>query len=565
MATKIQIKRDTAANWAATNPVLSAGEPGMEIDTGIVKYGNGTDAWNSLVVAASTENNFSMKAWSGNDWKFISSAGGKSFKFKTAGHVRTDIRLTPTLVSEIYNNGTMTLSVAEHPTLIDSVKTAWDNWDNANGGRPYYFRNNDLQHWIYSYTLTGDTMVVNLHDETGVSYNTGDLIQFAGWSKGTQALFDTYTSTVGVYDENLAYTGNYWQPTETLANTNTITLDMSGAEMGETAKLINGSGKNYIVFDPYTNNNGRRITSASLVSGNIYNITFAGAPINVKAKTSKTLVCKPASETDNSYWLHLSKQEYPQLIDFLNIDNGSVYFTINDDDTQYAVSYFWPRGGNDSTGDGVDYHNRWTLACDDQFSCVATDTITLHYVEKGTFIRFDYWVPEATKFGNDFGTSSDRGYRWFSWENDLPHVKDAKGNGVQGGWIDYHVQATWPDGMSRNSDNRTFSIFFDTRGGDYDTNDFANGLNNFRYEGYPVQSPFGTGEGPNQPYNGGRFGGQWYNLQFSTTDEFYEDGIFFNANSYDYDNGNQQEVKIDILWNARIFYADTPMLEPNDR
>jgi hypothetical protein len=49
MAQKIQIRRDTAANWTTANPVLAQGEPGHEIDTGKVKFGNGIDNWNSLI------------------------------------------------------------------------------------------------------------------------------------------------------------------------------------------------------------------------------------------------------------------------------------------------------------------------------------------------------------------------------------------------------------------------------------------------------------------------------------------------------------------------------------
>lgn len=45
---KIQVRRDTAANWTSVNPVLSAGEPGLETDTGRVKYGNGTQNWSTL-------------------------------------------------------------------------------------------------------------------------------------------------------------------------------------------------------------------------------------------------------------------------------------------------------------------------------------------------------------------------------------------------------------------------------------------------------------------------------------------------------------------------------------
>lgn len=45
---RILIRRDTAANWTAANPTLAAGELGGETDTGKLKLGNGSTAWNSL-------------------------------------------------------------------------------------------------------------------------------------------------------------------------------------------------------------------------------------------------------------------------------------------------------------------------------------------------------------------------------------------------------------------------------------------------------------------------------------------------------------------------------------
>lgn len=45
---RIRPRRDTAANWASANPILAAGEVGQETDTGIVKLGDGTTAWNSI-------------------------------------------------------------------------------------------------------------------------------------------------------------------------------------------------------------------------------------------------------------------------------------------------------------------------------------------------------------------------------------------------------------------------------------------------------------------------------------------------------------------------------------
>ena len=48
MANKIQLRRDTTANWTSSNPTLSQGEIGYELTTGKIKIGTGTTAWNSL-------------------------------------------------------------------------------------------------------------------------------------------------------------------------------------------------------------------------------------------------------------------------------------------------------------------------------------------------------------------------------------------------------------------------------------------------------------------------------------------------------------------------------------
>lgn len=52
MANRIQLRRGTAEQWAAANPILAQGEPGIESDTGKQKFGNGTSRWNSLTYAS---------------------------------------------------------------------------------------------------------------------------------------------------------------------------------------------------------------------------------------------------------------------------------------------------------------------------------------------------------------------------------------------------------------------------------------------------------------------------------------------------------------------------------
>lgn len=46
--TLIKMKRGTSVSWATTNPILAAGEPGFEIDTGQMKVGDGITDWNGL-------------------------------------------------------------------------------------------------------------------------------------------------------------------------------------------------------------------------------------------------------------------------------------------------------------------------------------------------------------------------------------------------------------------------------------------------------------------------------------------------------------------------------------
>lgn len=65
--TKIQLRRDTAANWSTNNPTPSAGEPCFETDTGKLKIGDGATAYNNLAyqgggdsLVKSVDRNFSV-------------------------------------------------------------------------------------------------------------------------------------------------------------------------------------------------------------------------------------------------------------------------------------------------------------------------------------------------------------------------------------------------------------------------------------------------------------------------------------------------------------------------
>jgi len=48
MPIQIQLRRGSAAEWTSANPVLAAGEVGLELDTTKIKIGDGSLSWNSL-------------------------------------------------------------------------------------------------------------------------------------------------------------------------------------------------------------------------------------------------------------------------------------------------------------------------------------------------------------------------------------------------------------------------------------------------------------------------------------------------------------------------------------
>jgi len=52
MANKIQLRRDTADNWDRVNPILDDGEPGLNITTNQIKYGDGNTTWRDLAYAS---------------------------------------------------------------------------------------------------------------------------------------------------------------------------------------------------------------------------------------------------------------------------------------------------------------------------------------------------------------------------------------------------------------------------------------------------------------------------------------------------------------------------------
>jgi len=64
---RIQLRRDTAANWVSNNPILLSGELGIETDTLKFKIGNGS-RWNATT-------SYALKAGEANGLATLNSLG----------------------------------------------------------------------------------------------------------------------------------------------------------------------------------------------------------------------------------------------------------------------------------------------------------------------------------------------------------------------------------------------------------------------------------------------------------------------------------------------------------
>lgn len=91
MASQIQLRRDTAANWTSVNPTLAQGEIGYVTDTNKFKIGDGTTAWSSLAYFNGNLSNASLDNLS--DVTITSAANGDFLRWNGTAWVNDAVNL----------------------------------------------------------------------------------------------------------------------------------------------------------------------------------------------------------------------------------------------------------------------------------------------------------------------------------------------------------------------------------------------------------------------------------------------------------------------------------------
>jgi len=236
MATKIQVRRDTAENWTSANTVLSEGEIGYEIDTGFMKIGDGSTAWTTLsyfapnpvddnttyTYSVAQEGNDAIMTLGGSDASsdVVTLVAGTQLTLTVAGdNVTIDVdndlanysNATTAFISDITAEAIGSLSDVDVSAVADgsvlSYNVGTGNWE---AGAPAVVALNDLSDVDEASPSPGDILTY----QAGVGW-TGSTSLSSSFStpgirlRGTlEKDFNTFGTLTGVDGEVLDHVGN---------------------------------------------------------------------------------------------------------------------------------------------------------------------------------------------------------------------------------------------------------------------------------------------------------------------------------------------------------------------
>ena len=167
MTTRIKLRRDIAATWISANPILSAGEPGLETDTGRIKYGDGVTSWRDLDYAnskISSQTPVEINTQDPRTWVNImgqpkNESGVSAVVYDTQGNVITvQVNWSGTGRASGYNDEAFTTVTKVDP----SGAVLWQH-DIDNGGYALGFGLD---------TDSNDNIYLSLTDDTNMPYVT---------------------------------------------------------------------------------------------------------------------------------------------------------------------------------------------------------------------------------------------------------------------------------------------------------------------------------------------------------------------------------------------------------
>jgi hypothetical protein len=431
MSSKIQLRRDSAANWTATNPVLAQGEPGLETDTNKIKYGDGTTAWNLLDYAAGGSGSGDYAAGfedgiNDNTYHFVKVQGKKEFTFETEGYKVVEITLTAPMVANLVADSDLTFTAADTPvmTAIWSQKDTYGNEVSVYSKLDYDA--NNLNNYLNSMTSpTTGNFKMNV---SSTSFQAGDKIVIRYWTEGT--------IYAGSYYDNY---GDYVPDVSESSATNTVTISNvefdwlgdgnSGSALYDLLDA-NALSRHELVFVQQDNTDRRNITNVVNNNG-VVTITFDGAAVQSKTTETASFSFLAVDAQTNTSNMTLPVLAYPTFNadciqggfgtttdKYTGGEDRSGYFTINGGS---PIDFWWYGNTNNAS-------QLYLNVIFSNISYNEGDTIAVTFYKAPTRLSLSIYRP-----GN-LSNNWNNGYKWFDWKDDMAQeYSPAEGNGVMAG------------------------------------------------------------------------------------------------------------------------------------
>lgn len=432
MSSKIQLRRDSAANWTATNPILAQGEPGLETDTNKVKYGDGSTTWNLLDYAAggSGAGDYSTGFEDGindNTYHFVTVKGKKEFTFETEGYKVVEITLTAPMVANLVADGNLTFTAADTPVMA----AIWLQKNTYNNNLSVYnkvdYDANSLTDIFSSMTSpSAGNFLINI---TATGFVAGEKIVIKYYTEGT--------IYVGSYYNNY---GDYVPDVSESSATNTVTIDNiefnnnlgDGTSGTALYDLLDADylDRHELVFIQGDIDDRRNITNVVNDNG-VITITFDGDAVQSKTTETATFSFEAVDAQTDGTNMTIPVLAYPTFNadciqgafgtttdKYTGGEDRSGYFTINGGS---PVDFYWYGNSN----------NESTIFLNVIFGTVtyqAGDTIAVTFYKAPTKISLTIYRP------SNLVDNWNNGYKWFDWKEDLAQeYSPGEGNGVMAG------------------------------------------------------------------------------------------------------------------------------------
>ena len=131
MTTRLQQRRDTAANWTSNNPTLATGEIGYETDTAKFKIGNGPTALTSLAYAYGAAPALTFNAQTGTSYTLATTDVGALVTLSNTGGITLTVPPSTFSTGQVIdvqqiNTGQVTFATGSGVTITSTGATAAD-------------------------------------------------------------------------------------------------------------------------------------------------------------------------------------------------------------------------------------------------------------------------------------------------------------------------------------------------------------------------------------------------------------------------------------------------------